>query len=218
MIYRPYPDLKTILIDESNLIPNSSSPDFGLYFCQDRQAWYSNQFHADHNSLADYEQGPHQHGDEIHYAGNRWSLFLLNRDIPSNPTDIKPKSNIDEVEFRVVFNRTGDNIRITLIANQVEVDMVQQRYHALLAALINLQQKSEDGWVKFHDLSRETGKSKTTINLQLFLLRHEIDLQLNYCHGISKLIEKQGDSLRLGISNYSIYRNGKLDQSSDYHF
>lgn len=217
LIYRPYPDLKIVPIKESNLIPNSSSPDFGLYFCQDRQGWFSNQFHSEHTSIIDYEKGPHQHGDEIHYAGNRWSLFLLNADNASTPINVNAQTNIDDVEFRVVFNRTEDDVRITLLSKEFEIDLPKQRYHPMLAALISLQQKSDDGWVKLYDLSKETSKTQANINLQLFLLRHEISMQLKRCKGMSKLIERKSDSLRLGISNYSIYRNGKLDQSSDYH-
>ncbi|MBX2849455.1 MAG: FHA domain-containing protein [Acidiferrobacterales bacterium] len=218
LVYRPHPDLKIIPIGESNLIPNSSSPDYGLYFCQDRQEWFSHQFSGENNSINDFEDGPHQHGDEIHCAGNRWSLFILNGDKASTPIKTNPKTNIDDVEFRVVFNRSENNVRVTLISKELEVDMIQQRYHSLLATLINLQQKSDDGWVKFHELCKETGKSHTAINLELFLLRHDISMQLRRCKGVSKLIERKADSLRLGISNYSIYRNGKLDQSSDYHF
>jgi len=218
LIYRPHPELNIVPIKESNLIPNSSSPDFGLYFCQDRQQWFSHQFHSDDNATEGFDNGPHQHGEEIRCAGNRWSLFLLNGDSASTPRKTKPKISIDDVEFRVLFNRNNDNVRITLIAKEFELDMVEQRYHSLLAELINLQQSSDDGWVKFHDLRTNTGKTQANINLQLFLLRHDISMHLKRCAGISKLVERKADSLRLGISNYSIYRNGKLDQSSDYHF
>lgn len=218
IIFRPHPSLQTVSIIESNLIPTPSSPDFGLYYCHDRKNWFSQPFNIENNSIDNHEKGPHQHGDEIQCAGNRWTLFLLNQDSASTPVRKKSKINISSIEFRILFNRTEDNIQITLISRDDEKELDQQRYNPILAHLINLQQKSDDGWVKFHDLSNACGKNFANINLQLFLLRHHLTSILPQCKGLSTIIERKGETLRLGIKNYSIYRNGKLDQSSDFHF
>ena len=217
LIYRPYPTLQIIPINSSNLIPNASSPDFGLYYCLDRNGWFSQEFNAENKSIKELETGPHSHGSEILCAGNRWNLFLLNNDksTPAKKTDAMP--HINDVEFQVAFNRAEDNIRLTLITKDAELNLEQQSYNTLIAQLINLQQQSPDGWVSFEDLSKATKKNQANINLQLFLLKRDVSSQLKNYKGLLKLINLKQNSLRLGINNYSIYRNGKLDQTSDFH-
>jgi len=83
--------------------------------------------------------------------------------------------------------------------------------------IINLQQNSKDGWVSFEDLSNTTGSNEDNINLQLFMLRHHLQSTLKNCKGVSKLVNFNDSFLRLEIQHFSIYRNGKLEQSSDYH-
>ena len=217
LIYRPYPTLQIIPIDKNNLIPNATSPDFGLFYCQDKNGWFTQEFNAESKPIKELETGPHYHGNEILCAGNRWKLFLLNHDksTPAKKTNTMP--HINDVEFQVAFNRTEDNIRLALITKDTELKLEQQSYNKLVAQLINLQQQSSDGWVTFQDLSKAANKNQTSINLQLFLLKRDISSHLKNHKGVSKLINLKQNSLRLGINNYSIYRNGKLDQTSDFH-
>ena len=217
LVYRPHPSLQIVPIDDSNLIPDPMSPDYGLYYCYGRRGWFSHKFNDDNNSTENYEEGPYSFGDEIRCSGNRWTLFLLDQDHASTAISRKPKTVINDVEFQIRFNRADDNVLICLLTKDNEIDLELQRYNKMLASLINLQQQSEDGWVLFKTLAKETGKNQANINLLLFMLRHHLATTLDHCAGVSTVIERNATSLRLGVKNYSIYRDGKLDQSSDYH-
>lgn len=217
LVYRPHPSLQIVPIEESNLIPDPMSPDYGLYYCYDRNNWYSEKFNSDSLSIGDIESGPHHYDKEILCAGNRWTLFLLDQDPASPVIAQKERSSIKEFEFQIFFNRGNDDIRINLLSRKKEIKLESKPYSSLIAQLITLQQESEDGWVSFQALQKKTGKSQANINLQLFMLKHHLHLSLDRCKGISRIIERNNTSLRIAISNFSIYRNGKLDQSSDYH-
>jgi len=216
-LYRPHPSLQTINIQESNLIPSATSPDFGFYYCQDRQNWFSQSF-INNQALKEFEQGPHSHGDEIRHAGNRWHLFVLNGDTASSQPSVKSKLHINDIEFRIMYNNTEDDIRVSLISPKLDIELGERRYNQLMSQLIQLQQKSNDGWVTFHSLMQKSKKDQNQINFLLFLLRHDISLALPRCKGISNIIQRKDDSLRIGVENYAIYRGGKLDQSSDYDY
>lgn len=216
VIYRPYPSLQAVPINDSNLIPEPMSPDFGFYYCYGRKGWFSQVFTADNSSTDNCEKGPYAHGEEIICAGNRWTVFLLNQDHASIPIEKAPKTKIDDIEFQISFNRNSSDVRINLISKDDEIELESQIYTKMIAKLITLQQESRDGWVLFQQLCKATGKDQANINLQLFMLRHHLATKLDHCAGVSKVIERNTNSLRLGIQNFSIYRDGKLDQSSDY--
>lgn len=216
LIYREHSSSHIIPLEDSNLIPDPMSPDYGLYYCYGRKGWFSQNFNADNNSTDQYEKGPHNYGDEIFYAGNRWKLFLLDQDPASNVAPLQPITSIDDTEFQIRFNNSDDDIRINLISKEKELELDPQPYTRMIAHLINLQQQSKEGWVSFQHLSKSTGKNQANINLQLFMFRHHLASTLDHCKGISNTIERNSDSLRFGVQNYSIYRDGKLDQSSDY--
>ena len=215
LVYRPHPSLETIVIGNSNLIPNPTTPDFGLYYCNDRKNWFSEQFNIDVSANEYSEQGPHKHGCEIQCSGNRWKLFILNGIDEKKSPNTTPNRHIDEVEFRIAYNRKNDNTIVSLVNKETEIELKKQPYNQLLAHLINLQQVSSDGWVSLNELSNTTKKSIANINLNLFLFKHEISLQLKDHQGISKIINRKPGSIQLGVNNYSIFRNGKLDRSSD---
>ena len=218
LIYRPHPSLQFVPIEDSNLIPDKASADFGLYYCYTREGWYSQTFNTDNDSTDNYENGPHGYDDEIMYAGNRWKLFLLDQDPASSPEPRKPITFIDDIEFQIRFNKTQDDVRVNLITQDDEFELEPQSYTKLLANLISLQQHSEDSWVPYKDLAKSMDNGQASINLKLFMFRHHLASSLNSCKGVTKVIERNSESLRLGISNYSIYRDGKLDQSSVYDF
>ena len=216
LIYRAHPSLQIIPIEDSNLIPDPMSPDYGLYYCYGRKGWFSQVFNTENNSTTQNEKGPYNYGDEIFHAGNRWTIFLLDQDPASGSPPRQPISSIDDTEFQIRFNKREDDIRINLIAKESEFELEPQAYTSIIAHLINLQQQAKDGWVLFQQLSKSTGKSQEILNLQLFMFHHHLASKLDHCRGVSNVIERNANSVRLGIKNYSLYRDGKLDQSSDY--
>lgn len=217
LIYRAHPSLQAIHIEDSNLIPDPMSPDYGLYYCYSRKGWFSQNFNADIHSTDQHEEGPHNHGEEIYYAGNRWTLFLLDQRSTLGSITKQPAISIEDTEFQVRFNKSDNDVRINLISKENEFELDPQPYTKMLAHLINLQQQSPEGWVSFQHLSKAISKDQANINFQLFMFRHQlVTTLLNNCNDASPVIERNADSLRFAAPNYSIYRDGKLDQSSDY--
>lgn len=226
MIFDSHQILDRISLADGVILPNEESPELGVYKCPERMQWFAEQLHQQESRDPDsadihdaLESGPYQHDDTIQCAGKEWRFFLVNEDDVTTEFHAEPP-DIADVEFRFDISQNEENTTLTLLHNHQELDLGERSHHYLLAHLLRHKyaqansnrslQKTEQslGWMDCQLIEHELGIEESHLNIQIFRARKQILANLVGYSGSSKLIERRRGSVRMGIDNYSIYKEG----------
>ncbi|MEM7359970.1 MAG: FHA domain-containing protein [Pseudomonadota bacterium] len=215
-----------VSLDDGVILPNEETPEFGVYKCPERLQWFVEQLHQQESRDPDsadiheaMETGPYEHGDTLRCADITWRFFLVNEDDVTTEFHSEPP-DIADVEFRFDISQNEENTTLTLLHNHQELDLGERSHHYLLAYLLRHKhaqahsnrslQKTEQslGWMDCQLIEHELGIEESHLNIQIFRARKQILANLVGYSGSSKLIERRRGSVRMGIDNYSIYKEG----------
>ena len=221
MIYRADRHNIVIHLENNTLIPSEAAPEFALYKCPDRMQWFSEDIVQNNDASLDdhsqYEHGPLKHGDSIRYGANEWILFLVSETDATTEFWAQQRS-LDDVEFRCDLSQDEESTELTLIDGKNEIELGQRSHHYLLAHLLRFkhtqQANTNDqtaGWMDCKLLTKELGIDEAHMNIQIFRARKQVADALPMLHGHSSLIERRRGSVRVGLSNYSVYKEGSRE-------
>ena len=215
---------------ETLLLPNEQSPEIGLFKCPERLQWFSEEIKSrsyqnkeEHNTLP-HEQGPYYHGDTIDFDGKKWCFFLTH--IEAVTTEFRSEQEkISGVNFRFDISQDEETTTLTLNYEHNEFDLGERSHHYLLVHLLrhklsqinateNITKVTADnlGWIDCQLIEKELGIDESHLNIQIFRARKQISSELAGYSGVSKLIQRRRGSIRIGIDNFSIYKEGVLEK------
>ena len=218
MIYRADRQHIMIPLENNTLIPGEAEPEYALYKCPDRMQWLSEEIVGSGDATVDdhapYEHGPYQHGDSIKCREADWLLFLVSETQATTEFWTQQRS-LDDVEFRCDLSQDEESTELTLIDGRNEIVLGQRPHNYLLAHLLRFKhaqqisaQDQTAGWMDCKLLTKELGIDEANMNIQIFRARKQVAEALPFLHGHSRLIERRKGSVRVGISNYSIHKEG----------
>lgn len=218
MIYRADRNAIATSLENNTLIPSEIAPEYALYKCPDRMQWFSEEIVQSEDESIDehapYEHGPYQHGDSIQCRSGEWILFLVS-ETDATTEFWAQQRNLNDVEFRCDLSQDEENTMLTLIDGKNEIELGSRSHHYLLAHLLRFkhaqQTSAEDpaaGWMDCKLLTKELGIDEAYMNIQIFRARKQVADALPLLRGHSTLIERRRGSVRVGLSNYSIYKEG----------
>ena len=226
MIFNSAQTLERISIEDGVILPDETNPKLGLYKCPDRLQWFTEELQKQGeytqepiDELHPYEMGPYDHGDAVQCEETVWRLFLVGEDDITTEFQSEQPS-IADVEFRFDISQNEENTSLTLLHGHDEIDLGERSHHYLLAYLLrqkNAQIEAEQatlgtndaaGWMDCQLVETELGIEESHLNIQIFRARKQILNKLVGFTGSSKLIERRRGAVRMGINNYSIYKEG----------
>lgn len=231
MIYQENQILEQIILSESLLLPNEDTPEYGLYKCPDRLQWFSEEIKLNQRQNIEiteddehpYESGPYNHGDVIQCEKTKWCFFLVHVDAAT--TEFRSEqADISDVNFRFDISQDEETTTLTLSHEHKEIDLGERSHHYLLAHLLrfkasqiksnnNLNEAGTDhlGWINCELLAKELGIDEAHMNIQIFRVRKQITSEMVGYRGSSHIIERRRGSVRAGIIDFSIYKEGLLE-------
>jgi len=219
MVYRVDDKLEMRLLDENQLLPNESLPILEVYKCPERLDWFAQRLDLDDDWST--ELGPFDHGSQLRCGDHMWEFFVVNEE-PATVAIESTLKNVSEVELRFDVSQDEENTSLTLIHNGREDDLAERSHHYLLVYLLRwkasqqaektpLNQKENDeslGWMDCSVLAKDLGVDETHMNILVFRARQQITKALVGYSGSSALFQRRRGAIRVGISNYSIYKEG----------
>ncbi len=197
---------ETIAIDESTLLPNDEEPELALYLCPDRGQWYAERISEG------IEAGPYEHGDLIKLGNNEWRFLMVTESDATTEFTSEPLS-LDEVKFQFDMSQDEENIELTLIENGMEVELGERSHHYLMVHLLRHRRDDpqDKGWIDCQLLMKELGIEESHLNIQIFRARKQIAAALPEVKGHSRLIERRRGSVRIGVKNFEISKEGTVE-------
>ncbi|MEO0369361.1 MAG: FHA domain-containing protein [Pseudomonadota bacterium] len=214
---------KEIPLENHMLLPSADEPALGLYFCEEREAWYAEIFDVGQDPSDAQELGPIGHEDTIDVAPYLYKLFLKQTEQGTYKTDFSNLS-VDDVEFRFDVTQDQESTTLTLMTRQGSVYLEERIHHELLAylasgmreqldALENPAQQVESapflGWVDRDLIAAQLGIDDIHLNTLIFRARKQLSSVLTGYQGVTGLIDRRRGAVRFTAKHVSLYQAGK---------
>ena len=216
-------------LEQHHFFPNDIDPVYGLYFCNDRLAWFSEKLSNESTVISNQklgphdviEQGPFKHGDFIDIEGQTFQFFLVN---PPQKTELLNADlpSIDDIRFRYDLSIDEETTRLTLSLNDKTIDLGERTHHYLMVYLLREKHRQSQelaegkgdeysikpylGWVDVDLMSRDLGFDELHINTLIFRARKQFSEALNGIDGIGRLIERRRGVVKLNAENTAVYK------------
>jgi len=214
---------KASALKQHHILPCETNPEYGIYFCSDREAWFSENL-VENSSIENdnesqaldvIEQGPFRHNDQIEISNTKYRFFLIN---PPQETELLNNTSptINDIRFRYDLSIDEESTYLTLTLNNKKINLGERTHHYLIVYLLRerLRQSKKVspankpflGWVDVALMTRDLGLDELHINTLIFRARKQFSEALVGIEGTGRLLERRRGMVRINTDNFSIYK------------
>jgi FHA domain len=195
-------------------LPNDETPEFVVYYSQAGRCWHSYPLAGNTET-----HGPQDlaHGQLLNSNTGQWRVFLAETGLSTQLMSDAPQK-LDDYQFMFDLSLDEEITRLTLMREQLEIDMGERSHHYLLMHLARhrtdeaakgVDEKSQ-GWMDKELLARELGIDVPHLNILIFRARKQIAEKLVVAIDSEQLVERRKGQVRFGCPHFTIHKGATL--------
>lgn len=211
-------DSPTQTLSSYHLLPDSEMPQAALYFCQTRHQWILERRNTESLVSETPEEVVIRANQPVVFANYQWSLFLINRDAPTQEISSE-KTHVKDCLFDFDVSLNEEHISLRVEHESTAVDLFERSHHYLLLHLARLKARdvmqgidsNNQGWISNELLAKELGLDVSYINIQIFRARKQMADAFPTMEGMAELIERRRGEVRFNCFEARI-KKGKSSE------
>ena len=203
------------LLEQYHLLPDEREPMASLHLNPVTGQWL---YELTGNSNTSDSARVIRHGERIDCGLHSWTLFIADNQHATKELSLQQLS-ITDFALRFSVSHHEEHVQLQLRREDMKLPLPARIHNYLLLYLARARvrdmeheiDRDAQGWVSIQVATQELGITVNHLNTQIFRARKQIAESLPDAIDTSNLVERRSWEIRLGCSQFEIYKGSTLE-------